>query len=147
MTSTKLISHHPKLSDFRSNLNVLNPSITQAIEIYALSCFLRLIGCFTRENRWEQARGLIKRSDYWDFVAHAQPWIVNNKTFAGIAEEKLKYFIHDDENFIVTNFDFIYQRVKGLIENFSINPGKFERIFERPVHKRQGQVRRKRKNP
>lgn len=119
-TKTKKISHHPKLSGFRANLEVTRPSLSQTIEVYALSCLLRLIGKFTQENRWEQARSLIKKSDYWDFLAKIQPWITGNKHFVGIAEEKLKYFAHDDENYIVSNFDFIYQRVKGLLENFSI---------------------------
>ena len=108
---------------------------------------MRLIGRFTREKRWEQARGLIKRSDFWNFVAEAQPWIINNKPFVGIVEEKLKYFVHDSENYIVTNFDFIYQRIKGLIESFSINPAKIERLFTRPIHKRLGHSRIKRKDP
>lgn len=116
-TKTK-ISHHPKLSDFRANLKVAPPSVSQNIEVYALSCLLRLVGKFTQENCWEQARSLIKKSDYWDFVAKVQPWITGNKRFVGIAEEKLKYFAHDDENYTVSNFDFIYQRVKGLVENF-----------------------------
>ena len=84
-TTTKLISHNPKLSDFRSNLKVSPSSLTQSIEVYALSCLLRLVGRFNRENRWEQARGLIKISDFWAFVSHAQPWIVNNSSFVGIA--------------------------------------------------------------
>ena len=62
-------------------------------------------------------------------MGNAQPWIMNNKSFASISEEKLKYFVHDDENFIVTNFDFVYQRIKGLLENYKISPGKIERLF------------------
>jgi hypothetical protein len=148
LTTTKLISRHPKLSDFRANLKVSNPSLPQTIEVYALSCLLRLVGRFTREKRWEQARGLIKRSDFWEFVRHTQPWITNNRSFSGIAEEKLKYFAHDDENYKVTNFDFIYERVKGLIENFWINPTKLEGLFTKPVRKREGQrTRSKRKDP
>lgn len=76
-----------------------------------------------------------------------QPWIAKNKQFVGIVEEKLKYFIHDDEHFIVTNFDFVYQRVKGLIENFSLNPQKLERVFTKPVHKRRSHFRSKCKDP
>ena len=62
---------------------------------------------------------------------------MNNKAFAGIAEEKLKYFIHDDdENFVISNFDFIYQRIKGLLENYWINPTKLEFLLTRPINKR-----------
>lgn len=53
-----------------------------------------------------------------------------------IAEEKLKYFVHDNENFVLSNFDFIYQRIKGLLENYWINPKKLEQVFIKPVHKR-----------
>lgn len=80
-------------------------------------------------------------------MGNVQPWILNNKSFVSISEEKLKYFIHDDENFIVTNFDFVYQRIKGLLENYKISPAKIERLFEKPVHKRPKQTRTKRKNP
>lgn len=104
--------------NFRTKLKVSSPSLTQSIEIYTLSCLLRLIGRFSREKRWEQARGLIKKSDFWEFVNSVQPWIANNSVFAGIAEEKLKYFVHDNEHFVLSNFDFIYQRIKGLLENY-----------------------------
>lgn len=90
---------------------------------------------------------MVKKQEYWNFLKEAQPWIANNKQFAGIAEEKLKYFVHDDENFIVTNFDFIYQRIKGLVENFSLNARKLEEVFSKPVHKRKGNDRIKRKHP
>jgi chromatin segregation and condensation protein Rec8/ScpA/Scc1 (kleisin family) len=93
------------------------------------------------------AHGLIKKSEYWQFVEEAQPWISNNVLFVGIVEEKLKYFAHDDEHYMVTNFDYIYQRVKGLIENFSVKPQKLEGIFTRPAHKTSGSVRAKRKDP
>ena len=105
-------------------MKTLCASTSQTIEIYALSCLLRLVGRFTHEKKWEQARGLIKRSDYWEFIGKVQPWIVNTKSFIGIAEEKLKYFSYDVENYRLTNFDFVYQRVKGLLEIFWINRAK-----------------------
>lgn len=80
-------------------------------------------------------------------MVQAQPWIVNNKPFVNIVEEKLKYFVHDEENFIITNFDFVYQRLKGLIENYHIYPAKLERVFSRPVYERKGHPRMRRKNP
>lgn len=48
-------------------------------------------------------------------MGNVQPWITNNKSFVSISEEKLKYFVHDDENFMVANMDFVYQRIKGLL--------------------------------
>jgi hypothetical protein len=65
----------------------------------------------------------------------------------GIVEEKLKYFVFDDDHFIISNFDFIFQRVKGLIENFHINSAKIERVFTRTVTERKGHLRMKRKSP
>lgn len=65
MTSTNPVSYIPKLLEFRTNLSVQQPSLTQVIEIYALSCFLRIIGRFTYEKKWELAHGLIKKSEYW----------------------------------------------------------------------------------
>lgn len=80
-------------------------------------------------------------------MKQTQPWITNNNRFVGIVEEKLKYFVHDNDHFLITNFDFIYQRVKGLIENYVITPQKLEGIFTKPVHKRPGLTRIKRKDP
>jgi hypothetical protein len=80
-------------------------------------------------------------------VAQVQPWITSNMQFVGIVEEKLKYFSHDENYFTVSNFDFIYQRVKGLIENFALNPKKIEKVFTKPVYRRQSHIRIKRKNP
>lgn len=69
-------------------------------------------------------------------MAQSQPWITNNKPFSNIVEEKLKYFVHDEDNYIITNFDMIFQRVKGLIENYHVNTHKLEKIFTRSITKR-----------
>ena len=81
-------------------------------------------------------------------MAQLQPWITNNKPFVNIVEEKLKYFVHDEENYVIANFDMIFQRVKGLIENYHINTPKLEKIFTIPINKRKNVGKRiKRKNP
>jgi len=107
-----------------------------------------LVGRLTRDGRWELSHGIIKKDDYWKLLAQLQPWITNNKPFVNIVEEKLKYFVHDEENYVIANFDMIFQRVKGLIENYHINTPKLEKIFTIPVNKRKNVGKRiKRKNP
>ena len=59
----------------------------------------------------------------------------------------MKYFIHDEENYIITNFDLILQRVKGLIENYDINTQKLEKIFIRSIKQHKESKRIKRKSP
>jgi len=90
-----------------------------------------VIGRYTLEGKWELAHGLIKKADYWKFLTQAQPWITNNKPFVDIVEEKLKYFVHEEENYIIKNFDLVFQRVKGLVENYHINTEKLERVLTR----------------
>lgn len=61
MCSTEIQFKLPRLHGFRRNRLQNQPGLPLLIEMFSLSCLLRLVGRYTREDRWEQGKYLIKK--------------------------------------------------------------------------------------
>ena len=85
------------------------------IELFSLSCLLRLVGNYTKNNSWQQGKFLLKKDDFWEFLEKVQPWITGDNAYKNIATNKTAPFSYDDHYFGVENFEQLYLRLKDLL--------------------------------